>query len=142
MRATELIIKKLPEYIEAHEVNTLLWAALNSKARLLVMIEWHAGLRVTEALALEVGDLSLDVELPTLRVRHGKGRKARMVPVHPDLHPVLTRASQFGNIDTEDKIVNASRSTADRWLREATATTKKDGAFQITHCSTATLGIC
>ncbi len=38
------------------------------------MIEWRACLRVSEILSLEVGDLSLDVELPTLRVRYGKGR--------------------------------------------------------------------
>ena len=63
-----------------------------------------AGLRVSEALTLEVGDLSLSVELPTLRVRQGKGRKARIVPVHPELHSPLTSALQFGNIDTEDKI--------------------------------------
>ena len=39
------------------------------------MIEWPAGLRVSEALALEVSDLSLDVEMPTLRVRQGKDSK-------------------------------------------------------------------
>ena len=49
--------------------------------------------------------------------------------MHPDLHPVLTSALQFGNIDTEDKIVNASRSTADRWVREATASAQKGGAI-------------
>ena len=43
-------------------------------------IEWRAGLRVSEALPLEVRDLSLAVELPTVRVRRGKCRKARIVP--------------------------------------------------------------
>ncbi len=88
-QTTELAVKKLPEYLEAHEVNALLRAAPNPSARLLMMVEWRAGLRVSEALALEVGDLSLDVELPTLRVRQGKGRKARKVTVHPG-----TRRSQ------------------------------------------------
>ena len=49
--ATEPAEKKLPEYIEAHEVNALLRAAPNPRARLLMMIEWRAGLRVSEALA-------------------------------------------------------------------------------------------
>ena len=48
-----------------------------------MMIEWRAGLCVSEALALEVDDLSLDVELPTICIRRGKGRKVRIVPVHP-----------------------------------------------------------
>ena len=119
--------KKLPEYIDAHEVNALLRAAPNPRARLLMMIEWRAGLRVSEALALEVGDLSLDVEPPTIRVRQGKGRKAHIVPVHPELHSALTSALQFGNIGQEDKIVRASRSTADRWIRQAQARAQKDG---------------
>ena len=121
--------KKLPEYIDAHEVNALLRAAPNPRARLLMMIEWRAGLRVSEALALEVGDLSLDVEPPTIRVRQGKGRKAHIVPVHPELHSALTSALQFGNIGQEDKIVRASRSTADRWIRQAQARAQKDRAI-------------
>ncbi len=92
------------------------------------MIEWGAGLRVSEALALEVGDLSLDVEFPTLRVRQGKGREARIVSVHPGMHSELTSASQFANIDAEDKIVKASRSTANCWVREATTGAQKAGA--------------
>ena len=128
-QSTELVEKKLPEYIEAHEVNALIRAAPNPRARLLVMIEWRAGLRVSEALALEVGDLSLDMELPTLRVRQGKGRKARIVPVHPELHSALSSALQFGNIAESDKIVKASRSTADRWIKEATAGAQKAGAI-------------
>ena len=128
-QSTELVEKKLPEYIEAHEVNALIRTAPNPRARLLMMIEWRAGLRVSEALALEVGDLSLDVELPTLRVRQGKGRKARIVPVHPELHSALSSALQFGNIAESDKIVKASRSTADRWIKEATAGAQKADAI-------------
>ena len=128
-QSTELVEKKLPEYIEAHEVNALIRAAPNPRARLLMMIEWRAGLRVSEALALEVGDLSLDVKLPTLRVRQGKGRKARIVPVHPELHSALSSALQFGNIAESDKIVKASRSTADRWIKEVTAGAQKAGAI-------------
>ena len=92
------------------------------------MIEWCASLRVSEALALEVGGLSLDVEPPMLRARKDKGRKARVVPGHPELHSTLSSALQFGNIDTEDKIVKTSRWTEDRWVREATERAQKDGA--------------
>ena len=128
-QSADLVVKKLPEYLEAHEVNALLRAAPNPRARLLMMIEWRAGLRVSEALALEVGDLSLDVELPTLRVRQGKGRKARIVPVHPELHSALSSALQFGNVADGDRIVKASRSTADRWIREAAARAQRDGSI-------------
>ena len=80
-----LAAKPLPQYLEAHEVNAIIRAADDPRARLLMLEQWRAGLRVSEALALEVADLSLDVELPTIRVRSGKGRKSRIVPVHPEL---------------------------------------------------------
>ena len=41
---------------------------------------------MSEALDLEVRDLSLDTASPTVRVRSGKGGKTRLVPVHPELH--------------------------------------------------------
>ncbi len=66
-QTVELVEKKLPEYIEAHEVNALLRAAPNPRARLLMVIEWRAGLQVSEALALEVAGPQLDpndVHLP------------------------------------------------------------------------------
>ena len=77
--------KKLPEYLEAHQVEALVRAAPNPRARLLFLIEWRAGLRISEALALEARDLSLDGEFPSLHVREGKGSKPRIVPVHPEL---------------------------------------------------------
>ena len=40
-------------------VAALIRAAPNSRAALLFLVEWRAGLRVSEALALEVRDLSL-----------------------------------------------------------------------------------
>ena len=58
----ERLSKKLPEYLEAHQVEALIRAAPNPRARLLFLIEWRAGLRISEALALEVRDLSLESE--------------------------------------------------------------------------------
>ena len=78
--------KKLPVYLEAHQVEALIRAAPNPRARLLFLIEWRAGLRISEALALEARDLSLESELPSIRVREGKGSKPRIVPVHPELN--------------------------------------------------------
>ena len=65
--------KRIPEYLEADEVNAIIRAAPSPKAKLLMLEQWRAGLRVSEALDLEVRDLSLDTATPTLRVRSGKG---------------------------------------------------------------------
>ena len=52
------------------EVNALIAAAPNSKARLIMLEQWRVGLRVSEALALEARDLHLNFGRPTLLVLH------------------------------------------------------------------------
>ena len=89
----ELAPKPLPQYLEAQEVNAIIRAADDPRARLLMTEQWRAGLRVSETLALEVADLSLDAALPTIRVRSGKGKKPRVVPVNPDLGAAFRRAA-------------------------------------------------
>ena len=42
----ELQVKKLPEYLEAGEVNAIIRAADDPRARLLMLEQWRAGLRV------------------------------------------------------------------------------------------------
>ena len=70
--------KRIPEYLEVDEVNATIKAAPSPKANLLTLQQWRAGLRVFEALDLEVRDLSLDTATPTLRVRSSKGGKPRL----------------------------------------------------------------
>ena len=76
--------KRIPEYLEADEINAIIRAALD----------------------LEVRDLSLDTFTPTLRVRSGKGGKTRLVPVHPELHGALSSALAYGDI-SQGSIVEA-----------------------------------
>ena len=121
--------KKLPEYLEAHQVEAVIRAAPNPRARLLFLIEWRAGLRISEALALETRDLLLESELPSIRVREGKGSKPRIVPVHPELHTALTSALQFGDVGREDRLVRVSRATADRWIKAAAARAAELGSI-------------
>ena len=110
--------RTLPEYLEASEVNAVLAAAPNPRAKLLILLQWRAGLRVSEALALEPGDLSLDADRPTLRVRSGKGGKSRIVPVHPELQGALIAVLNYADVGP-GKIISASRSTAWRWVKQA-----------------------
>ena len=108
----------LPEYLEAHEVQAVLAAALHARARLLMLLQWRAGLRVSEALALEPSDLSLDTGQPTIRVRLGKGRSSRIVPVHPELQNALIAVLKFAGVGP-GPIIPVDRSTAWRWVQEA-----------------------
>ena len=120
--------KPLPQYLEAHEVQAIIRSADDPRARLLMTEQWRAGLRVSEALALEVAGLSLDAELPTIRVRQGKGRKSRIVPVHPELGAAFSVALSYGSV-SERRIIDVHRSTAWRWVQRAHARAEELGAI-------------
>ena len=120
--------RRLPEYLEADEVDAIIRAAEDPRAKLLMLTQWRAGLRVSEALALDVSDLSLDSDLPTLRVRSGKGRKARVVPVHPELAAAFRMALSYGNVG-EGRLIEAHRSTAWRWVQAAVERAERLGAI-------------
>jgi len=66
---------KLPAIFSREEVSRLLGAARLSKHRALWMTTYGAGLRVSEGVALQVGDL--DGERHAIHVRHGKGGQDR-----------------------------------------------------------------
>jgi len=57
--------------------------------RALIAVLWRAGLRVGEALALELRDV--DLPLGTVRVRHGKGDRSRTVGVDEQTAALLAR---------------------------------------------------
>jgi len=103
--------RKLPTCLDHGEVNALIAAALNPQARLLMLEQWRTGLLVSGGLALEVADLHLNSERPTLRVRKGKGRVAREVPVHPELQNALIAARSFDSV-RQGRLTQVSCSTA------------------------------
>ena len=126
----ELSTQKLPEYLEADEVGAIIRAAEDPRARLLMLEQWRAGLRVSEALALEVSDLSLDAENPTLRVRSGKGKRSRIVPVHPELAAAFRMALSYGNI-SQGRMIDVHRVTAWRWVQSAVRRAEEFGAIPL-----------
>ena len=108
----------LPEYLERQEIEAVIAAAPNPLAKLLMLEQWRAGLRVSEALALEKRDLFLDSDRPTLRVRLGKGNKARVVPLHPELQTALVAVTSYGAVG-QGRLIHVSRTTAWRWVQAA-----------------------
>lgn len=57
--------------------------------RALIAVLWRCGLRISEALALELRDV--DLEAGTVRVRHGKGDKSRTVGLDEQTTALLAR---------------------------------------------------
>lgn len=78
---------KLPTVLSLDEVNALLQAIQHPTYQAIAMVMYGAGLRISEALALEVTDI--DGSRGVIRVRHGKGNKAREAKLSPSLYTWL-----------------------------------------------------
>jgi len=111
---------QLPEYLLPGQVEALMKQAPNAQAEVLMLTQWRAGLRISEALDLEVGDLDFadDGANATLRIRRGKGNKPRFVPLHPELAAALRTYIRMGNI-RRGKVFSTTRSTAWRWMQSS-----------------------
>lgn len=77
----------LPTVLSLDEVHALLGAITHRRYQAIAMVLYGAGLRIREALALEVTDI--DGARGVLRVRHGKGDRAREAKLSPVLYDWL-----------------------------------------------------
>jgi site-specific recombinase XerD len=76
--------RPLPTVLSLEEVGALIAAVRIARYQAIVMVLYGAGLRISEALALEVSDI--DGARGVIRVRHGKGNKAREAKLSPALY--------------------------------------------------------
>src|SRR5216683_241154 len=79
--------RRLPAVLSVEEVTLLLQAAPGAKYKASLATAYGAGLRVSEVVALKVGDI--DPERMLLRVEQGKGRKDRHAMLSPQLLELL-----------------------------------------------------
>ena len=84
----------------------------NPDAQMLMLVQYRAGLRISEAVALSAKDFQDDY----LTVREGKGKKSRTVPVHPELAAALQSHVRYRG---RGRLVTANYTTAWRWYNEA-----------------------
>jgi site-specific recombinase XerD len=78
---------RLPGVMSAQEVLRIFDVTVNIKHRSIMMIAYSAGLRVSEAANLKLGDIDFDRKL--VRVRQGKGRKDRYTVLSARAESVL-----------------------------------------------------
>jgi integrase/recombinase XerD len=79
--------RRLPAVLSVEEITLLLQAAPGPKYKAAFAAAYGAGLRVSEVVALKVGDI--DSERMLLRVEQGKGRKDRDAMLSPQLLKLL-----------------------------------------------------
>ena len=69
--------QKIPDLLSKLEVRTIIERVDNEKYRVMLMLLYGCGLRISEVLNLKVSDI--DGERQTLKIREGKGGKGRFV---------------------------------------------------------------
>ena len=82
-------IRSLPDILTVAEVEQLIGATRKLRYRVFLLATYSMGLRLSETLALQVGDI--DAKRKLVHIRRGKGRKDRFVPL-PDLTDQALRA--------------------------------------------------
>lgn len=70
-------------FLTSKEVGELIPAINHSLIQLVVLTLFYTGLRITECLELELTDV--DFQQNTITVKHGKGDKCRVIPLHSEL---------------------------------------------------------
>jgi integrase/recombinase XerD len=93
---TTKVTYKLPSILSTDEVQNIIKAARNIKHKLLLMILYGAGLRISEAVNLRIADI--DSKRMTLHIRcskNGKDRFAMLSPVVLDHLRVYWKSCKF-----------------------------------------------
>lgn len=103
-------IYTIPDILTPIEIEQLLGATRKLQYRVFLLATYSMGLRLEEALSLQVGDI--DAERKRVHIRRGKGHKNRLVPL-PDLtlqalrelwkrhrHPYFIFPNANGNLKT------------------------------------------
>jgi integrase len=82
-------VKALPDILSVSEIEQLIGATRHLRYRVFLLTTYSMGLRLSETLSLEVGDI--DGERRRVHIRRGKGHRDRFVPL-PDLTYLGLRA--------------------------------------------------
>lgn len=82
-------VKTLPDILTPAEIERLIAATHKLRYRVFLFVTYSMGLRLEEALSLQVGDIDAPRQL--IHIRRGKGHKDRLVPL-PDLALKALRA--------------------------------------------------
>ena len=82
-------VRTLPDILTVAEIEKMIGATRHLRYRVFLLATYSMGLRLSETLALQVGDI--DGQRKLVHIRRGKGHKDRMVPL-PDLTYEALRA--------------------------------------------------
>jgi len=84
--------RKLPDVLNIGEIRNIFAAVQNLKHRIMIMLAYASGLRVSELVQLRIEDL--DVQRGLIHLRSAKGKKDRFTVLPPTMIPLLHQYAQ------------------------------------------------
>ena len=146
-------VRTLPDILTVAQIEQLIGAARHLRYRVFLLATYSMGLRLSEALALQVGDI--DGPRHLVHIRRGKGHKDRMVPL-PDLtyqalralwckhrHPTLLFPNAVGSLERiRSATTPMDRGGAQAAMKAVVAQCGIKKKYRFTRCGTASLHTC
>jgi integrase/recombinase XerD len=146
-------VRTLPDVLTIGEVGQLIAAARKLRYRVFVLTTYSMGLRLSETLSLQVGDI--DAETQRVHIRRGKGHKDRFVPL-PDhtcnalralwarhRHPHLLFPNCVGSPEhIRQATTHMDRGGTQKAMKVLLAECGIKKRYPFTHCATASPPIC
>lgn len=129
-------VKTIPDILTPSEINRLISATRKLRYRVFLLTTYSMGLRLGEALALQVGDI--DSERKLVHIRRGKGHKDRLVPL-PDL--ALTGLQELWKRHRHPKLIFPNANGSFEMIRQATNHMDRGGVQQAMKTVVAECGI-
>ena len=118
-------INTIPDILTPSEIERMIGATRKLRYRVFLLTTYSMGLRLEEALSLQVGDI--DAQRKLIHIRRGKGHKDRLVPL-PDLTLKALRALWLKHRNPHLLFPNAVGSALR--IQQATQHMDKGGAQQ------------
>ena len=129
----------LPTVLSRGEIAVLFAAVKVLRYRVVLRLLYGCGLRISEALAVEVTDIrAKDVAHPTLLIRDGKGGKSRIVPLPL---AVLRELREYWKTHRHERFIFPSPGSAWRANRRATPTEQEAALAAQMQGATATMSV-
>ena len=146
-------IQSLPDILTVGEVEQLIAAARKLRYRVFILTTYSMGLRLSETLSLQVGDV--DAARDRVHIRRGKGHKDRFVPL-PDLtcnalralwarhrHPHLIFPNAVGSPERiRTATTHMDRGGTQKAMKVLLAECGIKKRFPFIHCATVLQPIC
>ena len=116
-------IKTLPDILTPAEIEKLIGKTHKLRYRVFLLTTYSMGLRLEEALSLQVGDI--DAQLNRVHIRRGKGHKDRFVPL-PDL--TLLALRELWKTHRHPKLIFPNSTGSPETIQQATTHMDRGGA--------------